>query len=196
MLARSLRRNYLKIVLAGDQAVGKTSIRKRYLGECFEGKYMLTIGTEFSLKKVKIDDTEMNLQIWDLAGQQQFKAVRTLYYQGATGAILVYDVTNRQTFDNLPIWIDELIMHNGNHLVPILILANKIDLREFLRTNEESITTAEGLAMTKQLEESYSQQGFKTIFSFHEVSAKSGLGVEDAINKFVTTIAQNRRVVS
>ncbi len=193
MLVQTLRRNYLKVVLAGDQAVGKTSIRKRYLGESFEGKYMLTIGTEFSLKKIKVNDVMVNLQIWDLAGQQQFKAVRSLYYQGSSGAILVYDVNNRQTLKNLTAWIDELIMHNQTKLVPILVLANKIDLRDVVQSNEsEGITTDEGRIETKRLEKLYAERGFDAQFLFDEVSAKTGHGIEEAITNFVLTLVEKR----
>ncbi len=194
MLTRALRKKFLKIVLAGDQAVGKTSLRKRYLGESFEGKYMLTIGTEFSLKKLFLDGDEFSLQIWDLAGQQQFRHVRTLYYQGARGAIIVYDVTKRETFENIPRWISELITHNNNQLVPILIVANKIDLREI--DQSPVITTEEGIAFAKTLEEEYTRKGFDTWFIYHETSAKTGCGVEEAITNFVSLIMSQRKMAS
>ncbi|MHA1115558.1 MAG: Rab family GTPase, partial [Candidatus Heimdallarchaeaceae archaeon] len=81
-----------KIVLAGDGAVGKTSIRERYMGKGFTGDYLKTIGADFASKKVKVEDNDITFQIWDLAGQESYSAVRTTFYKGAIAAWLVFDI--------------------------------------------------------------------------------------------------------
>ncbi len=118
-----------KIVLIGDGAVGKTTIRKRYLGEHFEPHYVITLGADFSIKETEIGNKKIKWQIWDLAGQPRFDQIRPSYYQGAVGALVVYDITNKTSFENLPHWISEFWSHaqNGKPF-PLIIIGNKIDL--------------------------------------------------------------------
>ncbi len=170
-------RQIIKTPLLGDMAVGKTSLRKRYLGEGFGVKYMVTIGADFSVKTVKIDDKEVRLQIWDLAGQRQFATVRSLYYGGSAGAILVYDVTNPQSYDNIPNWIAELLQNNDNKRVPLMLIGNKIDLRDKVTTRTLGRDDGEKLAekLREEFEEVY----------FFETSAKTGEGVKEAFDHFV-----------
>ena len=91
----------IKLVLAGDGAVGKTTLRRRYLGEGFQSSYMMTIGADFAVKRVDIGGRQITFQIWDLAGQQSFKLVRGSFYSGAFAALLCFDLTNQVSFDNL-----------------------------------------------------------------------------------------------
>ena len=103
---------FLKIVLLGDGAVGKTNIRKNYLGQGFTKDHLMTIGADFAAadKVLQIEDKEYNItfQIWDLAGQGTFNQVRSMYYRGVFGALVVFDVTRKNSFDNLSSWIKEL----------------------------------------------------------------------------------------
>ena len=85
----------MKIILAGDGAVGKTSLREQYLGRGFTGQYLQTIGADFALKTDTVAGENVKYQIWDLAGQPRFKTVRSVYYIGAVGALLVFDITSR-----------------------------------------------------------------------------------------------------
>ncbi|MFX1252810.1 MAG: Rab family GTPase [Promethearchaeota archaeon] len=115
-----------KIVLGGDGAVGKTSLRKNYMGEGFDTEYLQTMGADFALFETKLDTTTIKYQIWDLAGQPLFEEVVKGYYEGCNGAILVYDVTRPESLDNLKNWIENLFNHGG--LMPIVIVGNKIDI--------------------------------------------------------------------
>jgi len=124
-------RNIVKITLLGDGAVGKTSLRKTYLGEGFKNGYNMTLGADFAVKKISLNNTEYTSQIWDLAGQQRFSAVREVYYRGTTGALLVFDISRRSSFENIPSWIAELVTCNSNRVISIVLIGNKSDLRPY-----------------------------------------------------------------
>jgi len=161
-----------KVVLIGDGGVGKTTLRKRFMGEGFTASYLVTIGADFAVKNVKTSDgTQVKFQIWDLAGQPHFKAVREGFYKGSRGALLVYDVTRRETYEHLELWMKELLNNTGTK-VPIVLVGNKIDLRVPERGH---ITTEEGLQMKQLLQEKYEVQ-----VHFIETSAKTGENVNTA----------------
>ena len=124
-------RRLWKIVLVGDGAVGKTSPRKQYLGQGFDTDYLSTMGADFALHDTTIENTHIRWQIWDLAGQPVFKDVVRAYYTKIFGGVLVYDVTRRQTFENVEKWLNDIWSHSGREKnVPVVLIANKVDLRE------------------------------------------------------------------
>ncbi|NHJ01828.1 MAG: GTP-binding protein [Candidatus Heimdallarchaeota archaeon] len=123
-------RTLWKIVLIGNGAVGKTSIRRRFIGHGFNPVYSATIGADFSTYVVNLGSREIKYQIWDLAGQPHFSEVRQTFYKGTNGALLIYDITNRDSFKNLENWIGELWEHNMKGPIPLILVANKIDLKE------------------------------------------------------------------
>ncbi len=159
-----------KIVLLGDGAVGKTALRHRYLGEAFQQSYSMTIGADFAVKRVNIDGEEIVAQIWDLAGQIRFQSVREVYYQGATGALLVFDITRSETFENIPNWITELLENNRNKIVPMVLIGNKGDLRQ---ESPDAIPYEAAVEYSKELSK-WSQFEIPYI----ETSALSGENVE------------------
>ncbi|MHA2171984.1 MAG: Rab family GTPase [Candidatus Kariarchaeaceae archaeon] len=159
------KRAAYKIILIGDPQVGKTSIRKRYLGEGFEQNYMVTLGADFAVKRLG----ESVLQIWDLAGQDMYKSVRTGYYSGANGVILVYDVVQPKSFENIDRWFEEL-KHRRKGFIPIVLVANKIDLRT---NGSSSISYENGLAIAKTISEII---GFSV--PLLESSALTGLNID------------------
>lgn len=97
-----------KIVLVGDSAVGKSNLLARFARDEFYPSSKSTIGVEFQTQKIEINGKEIKAQIWDTAGQERFRAVTSAYYRGAVGALLVYDVSRRQTFDSIGRWLNEL----------------------------------------------------------------------------------------
>jgi small GTP-binding protein len=97
-----------KIVLIGDSAVGKSNLLSRFARNEFDTNTKATIGVEFQTQLVEIDGKQVKAQIWDTAGQERFRAVTSAYYRGAVGALLVYDITRRTTFDSVTRWLDEL----------------------------------------------------------------------------------------
>ncbi len=124
----------LKLVLIGDGRVGKTSIRKNYMGYGFTKSHLSTLGADFSeiSNKFKFgnDEIKAKLQIWDVAGQNNFQKIRLRFLTRASAIILVYDITNMSSFQNLPNWLKEVWSVNKSKDLPILILGNKIDLEE------------------------------------------------------------------
>lgn len=118
-----------KIVLCGSSFVGKTTIRKRAMGEHFAEEYISTVGADFSSYKLKLGDLTIGFQVWDLAGQDKYKYIRSSFYGGATGCFLVFDVTNPKSLKDLSSWVDEAIRYSNGTIEIFVICANKIDLK-------------------------------------------------------------------
>lgn len=116
-----------KIVLIGDSAVGKSQLLSRFARNEFSLDSKATIGVEFQTRTLMIDHKTVKAQIWDTAGQERYRAVTSAYYRGAVGAMLVYDITKRQTFDHLSRWLEELRGHADSNII-IMLIGNKCDL--------------------------------------------------------------------
>merc|ERR1711881_702429 len=100
-----------KLLLIGDSGVGKTCILFRFSDDAFNTTFISTIGIDFKIKTIEIDGKRIKLQIWDTAGQERFHTITTSYYRGAMGIMLVYDVTNEKTFDNIHRWLGYITEH-------------------------------------------------------------------------------------
>ncbi|WEU39728.1 MAG: GTP-binding protein [Candidatus Odinarchaeum yellowstonii] len=127
-----------KVLLLGDGAVGKTSLISMFTKGFIKQDYKMTIGVDIMAKTVKVDDKIAKLSIWDLAGQQRFKAIRSAFYGGVAGAMLVFDLTRALTFKNLVNWLQELYQF-GNPECPTVIIGNKCDLVELRDVRQEDI---------------------------------------------------------
>ena len=167
-----MRNLMLKIALLGDAAVGKTSLRRRFMGESFSTQHLMTIGADFSTTKMAIDESNITFQLWDIAGAQGFSSIRSQFYRGVKGALCVFDVTRQETYLNIPNWINELWQHNGTGQVPIILLGNKSDLR----TNS-SVPKESAEVYAKQIEEAMT---LPYRISYLDTSAKTGLNVNHA----------------
>ena len=180
----------LKACLLGDGAVGKTALKDVYVGGTFTKDYKATLGSDFVIKPVTIDtssgEQELKLQIWDLAGQPLFKQVRTMYYKGASGGLLIFDVTKPETLDSLAGWLEELYKNSQTSHISIVVLGNKIDLRE---GSEGSITaeTAKGF-IEQNLLTKYPDR--ITHIPYFETSAKTGENVEASFQDLANQIFQ------
>ncbi|KAK1386659.1 RAB GTPase-like [Heracleum sosnowskyi] len=117
-----------KIVLIGDSAVGKSQLLARFSRNEFSLDSKATIGVEFQTKTLLVDNKTVKAQIWDTAGQERYRAVTSAYYRGAVGAMLVYDITKRQTFDHMARWLEELRSHADKNII-IMLIGNKSDLK-------------------------------------------------------------------
>ena len=163
-----------KVPVAGDGAVGKTSLIVRYTQGTFTDTYKMTIGTSFAVKTVDLGSVMVKLQIWDLAGQPHFGGVRPLFYQGSTGVIYVFSVTDRASFDHLSGWLEEARKNAGN--VPGILIGNKSDLvdrRVVSREEAEAYAVQAGLL-------------------YMETSAKLDENVGDAFRNVAITIIQSK----
>lgn len=118
-----------KIVLVGDSGVGKSNLLCRFISNEFYKNNQTTIGVEFSSKTLKIDNQLVKAQIWDTAGQERYRALTSAYYRNAVGAFLIYDITDRDSFENLKKWMSEIKNHSMQNTVYILV-GNKCDLHE------------------------------------------------------------------
>ena len=133
-----------KIVILGDSGVGKTNLLSRFTKNSFNENTRNTIGVDFSAVDTKINKKSVKAQFWDTAGQEKYRAIASAYYKNAHGAIIVYDITKRNSFDNVNEWIDELQVHGGNQM-ELLILGNKVDLEI-----ERHISEADGLSLAQK----------------------------------------------
>ncbi|MFX1284690.1 MAG: Rab family GTPase [Promethearchaeota archaeon] len=126
-----------KVCLVGDGGVGKSTILERFLQteERFQVGYKPTIGMAIAVKRITIENSVINFQIWDIAGQPHFEFVRVSFYKGSRAIIMVFDFTSPQTLHHLQKWINE-IMSNINYVIPFLVVGNKADLQSTIDPNE------------------------------------------------------------
>ncbi|KAH9302587.1 hypothetical protein KI387_014170 [Taxus chinensis] len=165
-----------KVVLIGDSAVGKSQLLARFARNEFNLDSKATIGVEFQTRTLVIDHKTVKAQIWDTAGQERYRAVTSAYYRGAVGAMLVYDISKRQTFDHVARWLEELRGHADNNIV-IMLIGNKCDLGNLRAV---PIEDAKEFAQREGL-------------FFMETSALEAINVESA---FYTVLTEIYRIIS
>jgi len=152
-----------KLLLIGDSGVGKTCLLFRFSDDAFNTTFISTIGIDFKIKTVELGGKKIKLQIWDTAGQERFHTITTSYYRGAMGIMLVYDITNAKTFENISKWLRNIDEH-ANEDVEKMILGNKCDMEDKRQVNKER-----GEAIARE-----------HCIPFLETSAKSNINVETA----------------
>ena len=167
-----MRKWNFKIILAGDGAVGKTSIRERYMGRGFQSSYLKTIGADFATKKITVNEDNITYQIWDLAGQDSYQAVRKTFYKGATAAIMVFDCQDPKSMTNLSSWIEEAIEGSNNGILSYFVIANKVDLEESRRVSRDM-----ALEFCNRLE---IETGIR--FYYCETSALTGQNIQETFD--------------
>nr|Q40193.1 RecName: Full=Ras-related protein Rab11C [Lotus japonicus]CAA98179.1 RAB11C [Lotus japonicus] len=174
-----------KIVLIGDSGVGKSNILSRFTRNefCLESKS--TIGVEFATRTLQVEGKTVKAQIWDTAGQERYRAITSAYYRGAVGALLVYDITKRQTFDNVQRWLRELRDHADSNIV-IMMAGNKSDLNHLRAVSEDdggALSEKEGLSFleTSALEATNIEKAFQTILTeIYHIVSKKALAAQEA----------------
>ncbi|KAJ4966823.1 hypothetical protein NE237_018672 [Protea cynaroides] len=190
-----------KIVLIGDSAVGKSQILSRFARNDFSLDSKATIGVEFQTRTVVIEHKSVKAQIWDTAGQERYRAVTSAYYRGAVGAMLVYDITKRQSFDHIPRWLEELRGHADKNIV-IILIGNKTDLEDQRAVSTEDakeFAEKEGLFFleTSALEATNVENAFLTILTeiFNIVNKKSLVAGEDQSNGNPASLAGKKIII-
>ena len=156
-----------KILLLGDTSVGKTCFLKRYTEDTFQDAYLSTIGFDFKFKMVTLKNgKQVKVQLWDTAGQERFRTIAKSYYKGAHGIILIYDVSNPKTYDNIKKWLAQ-IKEEASSKVCIILVANKIDHEERVVTEEEGEKLAKSFNL--KIFESSDKENINVTEAFQEV---------------------------
>ncbi|KAA6412441.1 MAG: ras gtpase [Lasallia pustulata] len=160
-----------KVVLIGDSGVGKSNLLSRFTRNEFNLDSKSTIGVEFATRSIQVDAKTIKAQIWDTAGQERYRAITSAYYRGAVGALLVYDISKHQTYENVTRWLKELRDHADANIV-IMLVGNKSDLRHL-----RAVPTEEA-----------KQFASENNLSFIETSALDATNVELAFQNILTEI--------
>ncbi|KAH9568085.1 hypothetical protein CY35_03G059200 [Sphagnum magellanicum] len=156
--------------LQGNAGVGKSCLLLQFTDKRFQPVHDLTIGVEFGAQMITIDNKPIKLQIWDTAGQESFRSITRSYYRGAAGALLVYDITRRETFNHLASWLEDARQHANSNMT-IMLIGNKCDL-----AHRRAVSTEEGEQFAKE-----------NGLVFMETSAKTAHNVDDA---FISTASK------
>ncbi|KAK8717835.1 hypothetical protein V6N13_045088 [Hibiscus sabdariffa] len=159
-----------KYIIIGDTGVGKSCLLLQFTDRRFQPVHDLTIGVEFGARMIDIDNKSIKLQIWDTAGQESFRSITRSYYRGAAGALLVYDITRRETFNHLAGWLEDARQH-ANANMTVMLIGNKCDL-----SHRRAVSSEEGEQFARE-----------NGLVFMEASAKTAQNVEEA---FISTAAK------
>ena len=171
----SMNFNYLlKFVIIGDSGVGKSNILLRYINNTFSDEFKTTVGVEFGAKNLEVNGRIYRIQIWDTAGQENFRSIARAYYKNSVCACIVYDITNRNSFNSIQSWIDDCVKQSPKSILFILI-GNKNDLNESREVQYE-----EGVEFAK-----------KRNMIFLETSAKTGNNISTIFDKSIRQIDKN-----
>ena len=167
----------IQLIMIGESGVGKTSLIRRYTNNIFNSTHLETIGIEFYNREERINDQIIQIKIWDTAGQEIFHSLTKNFYRKADGIIIVYDITNRESFEKVQHWIKSVYDNSDTYKeIQMILVGNKIDLEE----NRE-VTKEEGIKLGKYFE-----------IDFFEASAKNEEGVRDFMIKIIGDILSNK----
>ena len=163
-----------QILIIGDPSVGKTSVIRRYTNGTFKEEYLSTVGLDYYSKEEIIDGKTINIKLWDTAGEERYKSLTQNYFRNAEGVLLVFDVTNTDSFNNLKEWINSIKqnMEGKNIFIPIIIIGNKLDMEDQREITKE------------QAEQFVSENKYK----YFETSAKTGEGIDKSIRELAVQI--------
>jgi len=160
-----------KLLIIGNSAVGKTSFLFRYADDSYTSAFVSTVGIDFKVKTVQRNNKRVKLQIWDTAGQERYRTITTAYYRGAMGFLLMYDITNEDSFNAVQDWATQIKTYSWDS-AQVMLVANKADME-----NERVVSTERGEELARQLG-----------FDFFETSAKENLNVSQSFDRLVDVI--------
>ena len=153
----------LKLLIIGESGVGKSCIMSRFADDIFMESFISTVGVDFKIRHIRIDDKIVKLQIWDTAGQERFRTIMSSYYRGSHGILIVYDVSDLESFQCVDMWIGEIYKSTATDNVDIFLIGNKCDMKEDMR----QVPRSRGLEFAKE-------HGL----SFFETSAKDATNID------------------
>ena len=162
-----------QLLIIGDSTVGKTSILSRFANGIFNSNYLATVGLDSFTKDEIIDDKTVRIKIWDTAGQERYKSLTKGFFRNAEGVMLVYDVTNSETYENLKFWLQSIKNNTSPDMgeIPIILIGNKIDCED----REVKLEEAENF---------WKEQGYP----YFETSAKTGENIDNTIKYLVKKV--------
>ena len=166
-----------KFLVLGEQRIGKTSIIERYVNRCFKGNYIATIGMDIRMKRLEINKNDINISITDTAGQERFRSLTKMFYKGADGILVGFDLTAPDTLEQVNYWISQ-IDANGSKDYPIslVLFGNKCDDKENIKVKDEDI---------QKMKEKYN-------LSYFETSAKDGTNVQKVFEQLTKMTLKTR----
>jgi len=174
-----------KYIIIGDTGSGKSCLLLQFTDKRFQPVHDLTIGVEFGARLVTIDKRQMKLQIWDTAGQESFRSITRSYYRGAAGALLVYDITRRDTFRHIGKWLEEA-RQNGNQNMTIVLIGNKCDLE-----HRRQVPAEEGAKFAQENGLLFIETSAKTAFNVEEAFVKPAQHIYEMIQKGVYDVSND-----
>lgn len=165
----------MKILLVGDSGVGKSCLLVRFVEDRFNPSFITTIGIDFKIKTVDLNGKKVKLQLWDTAGQERFRTITTAYYRGAMGIIMVYDVTDERTFNNIKQWYKTVTEHS-NEDAQILLVGNKSDMDTRVISYEQGESLASELNIPFMESSAKDDSNVKEVFFSLAKSIQKKLG--------------------
>jgi len=175
-----------KYIIIGDTGVGKSCLLLQFTDKRFQPVHDLTIGVEFGARMISIDNKQIKLQIWDTAGQESFRSITRSYYRGAAGALLVYDITRRDTFNHLTSWLDDARQHSNSNMT-IMLIGNKSDLE-----HRRAVTYEEGEQFAKENGLIFLETSAKTAQNVEEAFINTAKKIYDKIQQGVFDVANEQ----
>jgi len=164
-----------KLLIIGDSGVGKSSILLRFADNLFSGSYITTIGVDFKIRTITVDGEKVKLQIWDTAGQERFRTITSTYYRGTHGVIIVYDVTNAESFVNVKRWLHEI--DSNCDIVNKVLVGNKNDCPDL-----KVVETDDARRFSEQMH-----------VQLFESSAKDNINVEEVFNHITKLVLRSKK---
>jgi len=154
-----------KVLIIGNSSVGKSNILLRYTDNIFNDSFLPTIGVDFKIKNITVSGQKIKLNIWDTAGQERFKTITSTYYKGSHGIVLVYDITDKESFNNISNWVNEVKRNAGTNIT-MLLVGNKCDMDA-----DRAVTYKEGQDLANTMG-----------ISFLETSAKADINIKETFS--------------
>ena len=171
-----------KVVVVGDSGVGKTNLIKRFINDTYNKDSKATVGVEFLSKTYLINQEVFKIEIWDTAGQERYKSITAAYYKGAKGAMIVYDVTNQTSFDNVDNWANE-IKEKAARNINLMIVGNKTDLTDKIVVTSE-VATEKAKALEIPIMETSALDSTNVKEAFYQLLREMYKSVEDLMKEY------------